>query len=200
MACGSYAGLGQGGVVSGRVASWTGPDRGASIAVKGPCHYALLPSSRPLGADSLGTRKDSRNLRSGRALGGPTSARLRQVIAVAVDFDQRAAIAGSQTKRIDSPGGRMNTTAETFIAALRKAQRHQEPFKYWLLQDVLPASVCDAIGALPFSPLDEAVFDGRREANNAKRIYFTPAHQQRFSVCQEVADALRSSRTSPRFR
>jgi len=90
----------------------------------------------------------------------------------------------------------MNTTAETFIAALGKSQRHREPFKYWVLEDVLPESVCDAIGALPFSPLDKAVFNGRREANNAKRIYFTPANQRRFSVCHEVADAFRSSRVA----
>jgi hypothetical protein len=90
----------------------------------------------------------------------------------------------------------MDRTIETVIAALRKAQWHRQPFNYWIVEDVLPETVCDDIGALPFSPADQSILDGRRESNNAKRIYFTPANQQHFSVCHEVADAFRNSRVT----
>src|SRR5262249_43103384 len=35
--------------------------------------------------------------------------------------------------------------ALTFLSALRKSDHHREPFDYWLLEDILPKAVCDAI-------------------------------------------------------
>jgi hypothetical protein len=64
----------------------------------------------------------------------------------------------------------LNNTSGMFLAALRRAERRREPFDYWLLEDILPAGVCDGIAGLPFSPPDNAIFDGRREANNTKRV------------------------------
>lgn len=40
----------------------------------------------------------------------------------------------------------------------------------------------------------DAVFDGRCEANNAKRVYFTRETQRRYPVCAEVAEAFRTPR------
>jgi hypothetical protein len=90
----------------------------------------------------------------------------------------------------------LNNTAGTFLAALRRAEHRREPFDYWLLEDILPAGVCDGIAALPFSPPDNAVFDGRREANNTKRVHFTSQMQRRFPACGEVADAFRHPRVT----
>ena len=88
----------------------------------------------------------------------------------------------------------LNSTAGTFLAALRNAEHRREPFDYWLLGDILPTAVCDGIAGLPFPSPDGAIFDGRREANSTKRIYFTPQVQERFSICREVADAFRHPR------
>jgi len=88
----------------------------------------------------------------------------------------------------------MNRTSGTFLAALRESDHRRAPFDYWLLEDILPEAVCDGIAALPFPPPNAAVFDGRRETNNTTRTYFTPAHQERFAVCREVADAFRDAR------
>ena len=74
----------------------------------------------------------------------------------------------------------MNRISGAFLAALRRAEHRREPFDYWLLEDVLPETVCDAIADLPFSPPDNATFDGRRETNNARGVYFTLENQQRF--------------------
>jgi hypothetical protein len=90
----------------------------------------------------------------------------------------------------------MNKTSQTLLAALRKAEHRREPFDYWLLEDILPEAVCDGIAALPFAPADNAIFDGRRESNNSKRVYFTPANQERFAVCREVVGAFHSSRVA----
>lgn len=88
----------------------------------------------------------------------------------------------------------MNRTVGTFLSALRRSQHKRQPFDYWLLDDILPAAVCDGIAALPFSPPGNAIFDGRREANNTTRVYFTRENQQRFPICWEVADAFRDPR------
>lgn len=82
--------------------------------------------------------------------------------------------------------------ADTFAQALRSAEHRRAPFDYWLLEDVLPGDVCDAICDLPFAAPAAPVFDGRREANNSTRVYFTPANQQRFPVCRDVVGAFQS--------
>ena len=84
----------------------------------------------------------------------------------------------------------MNRTSESLLAALRTAEHRREPFDYWLLENMLPGAVCDGIAALQFSLSQHAVFDGRREANNSTRVYFTPDNQERFAVCREVAEEL----------
>ena len=87
----------------------------------------------------------------------------------------------------------METPTKTkLLSALRNASAVHEPFNYWLLADVLPLPVCDAIAGLPVAPPSGAVFDGRREANNSSRVYFSPENQQKFSVMQDVADAFRA--------
>jgi hypothetical protein len=88
----------------------------------------------------------------------------------------------------------LSRTAATLLVALGQAEHRRRPFDYWLLEDILPDWVCDGIADLPFRPPGGAVFAGRRETNNSKRIYFTPRHQQRFSVCGDVAQAFRHPR------
>ncbi|MDX2202445.1 MAG: 2OG-Fe(II) oxygenase [Hyphomicrobiaceae bacterium] len=90
----------------------------------------------------------------------------------------------------------METPTKTkLLSALRSARHVREPFNYWLLQDVLPTPVCDAIAGLPYAPPSGAVFDGRREANNSTRVYFSPENQRQHEVMQGVADAFRAPDT-----
>ncbi len=84
-------------------------------------------------------------------------------------------------------------TAGVVSAALANASHSTTPFDYWLIEDVLPETACDAIAALPFAPPGAPMFDGRRESNNSTRVYFSPENQMRFAVCRDVADAFRSS-------
>lgn len=51
-----------------------------------------------------------------------------------------------------------------------------------------------AIAELPFAPPGSAVFNGRRETNNATRVYFNPENQERFEVCRRVAAGFQDPR------
>lgn len=77
------------------------------------------------------------------------------------------------------------------IDAFAAAQHVKQPYDYWLLNDALPADTCQAIMDLPFAPPEGAVFDGRREANNSTRVYFSPENQQKYAVCRDVANTYR---------
>lgn len=78
--------------------------------------------------------------------------------------------------------------AGSFLSCLERAQHETSPFDYWLLDKPLPDGTCDDIAALPFPPPEGAIFDGKRETNNALRIYFTPENQEKFAVCRRLVE------------
>lgn len=83
-----------------------------------------------------------------------------------------------------------DAVADCFIACLGGADHRKWPFDFWLLENALPARDIEEILALPFDPPRQAVFDGRRESNNATRVYFTPENQVRHPVCGRIARGL----------
>lgn len=83
--------------------------------------------------------------------------------------------------------------AEAFCRALKHANHQTQPFDYWLLKDVLPRGQAEAIANLPFAPPQGLDFNGRRETNNATRVYFSPENQARFDVCRKVVEGFKSS-------
>lgn len=85
--------------------------------------------------------------------------------------------------------------AETFLASLASARYECEPYDYWLLERMLPQATLKELQALPFEAPDSATFDGRRESNNATRVYFTREAQARYPVVREMADAFRNAET-----
>jgi hypothetical protein len=82
------------------------------------------------------------------------------------------------------------SSASLLLTCMAQANHVRSPFDHWLLQDVLPSDWVDAIANLPFDPPQEAVFDGRREANNSTRVYFNPANRARFAVCEQMAEQM----------
>ncbi len=78
--------------------------------------------------------------------------------------------------------------ASSFTDALRAGAHVRQPFDHWLLDGILPQGFCEAIASLPFPPPDGATFDGRRETNNATRIFFNPQVQQSFIVARRLVD------------
>jgi hypothetical protein len=87
-----------------------------------------------------------------------------------------------------------NPVAQSYLACLGKAQQVTKPFDYWLLKDALPAEDVHAILELPVAAPAEAVFSGRRETNNAQRMFFGREAQERFTVCRRVAEGFKDSR------
>ena len=93
---------------------------------------------------------------------------------------------------MDAPT-QVGSGAAQFLNCLAKARHVSTPYDYWLLKEPLPGAACDAIAELPIAPPASARFDGRREANNATRLYFTPELQARYAVCRDVADTFRNA-------
>jgi hypothetical protein len=77
-----------------------------------------------------------------------------------------------------------------FSQAVRNARRREEPYRHWLLQDVLPIDICVGILTLPIAPPDVGRTDGTRGSYNDKRTFFTPTLLQKFPTCSVLAQAL----------
>lgn len=80
----------------------------------------------------------------------------------------------------------------SFLACLKSARHETRPFDYWLLENPLPDGCCKAIADLPFPSPEGMSFKGRREINNASRVYFTPENQAKFDVCRSVVEGFKS--------
>ena len=93
---------------------------------------------------------------------------------------------GQAARQILPQSQLIDPLAQSFLACLESARHETWPFDYWLLQNVLAMEVADAIARLPFAPPTGTNFDGRRETNNATRVYFTPENQKRFDVCRRL--------------
>lgn len=85
--------------------------------------------------------------------------------------------------------------AASFTNSLKASQRKSEPYRYWLLEKVLPSSVARELYALPLSPPEGLVFSGRRETNNASRTYFGEENRRRFAVGDALARAFQAKET-----
>ncbi len=98
------------------------------------------------------------------------------------------------TSTVDMPDA--TACGAAFRDALRRADRRSEPFTHWLLDRVLPPATAEALRTLPFQPAPAMRFEqGRREENNATRVYFDGDTQARFPVCAALAEALQAPAT-----
>ncbi len=96
-----------------------------------------------------------------------------------------AAVAGSRTFQIQ----------ESFLRALDKSQRVTEPYRHWLMADMLPPDQAEELHALPVPAPSGLEFSGRRETNNNTRFYFNAEAQARFPVAKALAEAFQDPRT-----
>jgi hypothetical protein len=80
--------------------------------------------------------------------------------------------------------------AEAFLGCLDQAQAQAEPFRHWLLRDMLPPATCAAIDALPVTPPAIGDTFGRRETHNSSRLFFGVEQRALHPVCDHVAQAL----------
>lgn len=87
----------------------------------------------------------------------------------------------------------------TLIDAFDRSAFGAEPYRHWLPAQMLPATTCAAIDALPVAPPKIADTMGRRETNNSTRLFFGPDARSKFPVCDALARALQSDRVVARL-
>ncbi len=84
----------------------------------------------------------------------------------------------------------MTAVAEHFIASLNASQRHAQPWRHWLLDDLYPAALTAELEALPFAPPSAVLHEGRREINNSTRVFFDAATQGQHPCCARLVEAM----------
>lgn len=78
-------------------------------------------------------------------------------------------------------------TAAHVAARLAAGRCVEQPFRHWLLDEVLPSPLADGVGALPVSSAATGDTLGRRETHNGTRVFVSPGNQARFPVCAALA-------------
>lgn len=107
--------------------------------------------------------------------------------------------------RLESSGGKQrrvhggsvvagDRSAQCFRAAWNAAKERREPFRHWLIADVLPPDAARAVLDLPILPAPIADTKGKRETHNALRVFFSGKNLEDYPVCSEIASAFQQPR------
>ena len=80
----------------------------------------------------------------------------------------------------------------TLVAAFARAGALAAPYRHWLVSDVFPPGMTEALRGLPFGAPDLGGVSGKRELHNDQRHYFDAGNMARFDACAAVADAFQS--------
>lgn len=83
-----------------------------------------------------------------------------------------------------------SAVAKSVCHSLERSRLITEPYKHWLLKDVLPPQIGIAIIALPFTPPLIGDTMGKRETHNGTRTFFAGEIRERFHVCRDFANAM----------
>lgn len=89
--------------------------------------------------------------------------------------------------------------ARHFAGALGAARCASEPYRHWILHDVLPESACVGILSLPIAPPSVGHHDGTRASFNAQRTFFNVERNARYAPCAMLANALQRPKVARRF-
>jgi hypothetical protein len=83
----------------------------------------------------------------------------------------------------------------SFARSLRSAVANDEPYRHWVLRDMLPAGVATALDDLPFTaPSLDGVSGSREIHNNTRRYVDAPAIAEH-AVCRSLAEAFQDPET-----
>ncbi len=78
------------------------------------------------------------------------------------------------------------------IQAFGRARCVVQPFRHWLFEDAIPASLCRAILTLPVPVAHIEDTHGKRDSHNESRRFFSPAMQERYPAIRAIADLFQS--------
>ena len=82
-----------------------------------------------------------------------------------------------------------------FGESLRSAPGYDDPYPHWLLSQVLPQPIAEAMAALPFAPPALNGVSGSREIHNNTRRYVDADAIAAHPVCHSLADAFQHRET-----
>jgi hypothetical protein len=80
-------------------------------------------------------------------------------------------------------------------ASFKATSPIETPYRYWLLQNVLPEALARDLAAVPFEAPDLHGVSGKRELHNDTRVYFDAANNARFPVCDRLARLFQAPET-----
>lgn len=103
-----------------------------------------------------------------------------------------AANSNEETSSVAASETEVREVIDSIRRAFASAERREEPYRHWLLSEVLPPHTLTRIAELPFRPIEEKNTDGTRESKNAYRNYFGHQERQKFTVADAVARAFQS--------
>ncbi len=86
-----------------------------------------------------------------------------------------------------------NAVARTLAASIDRRERFEQPYRHYLVRDLLPPALARELADLPFAAPGVGGVSGRRELHNDTRSYFDKVAMARFPVMREVAEALQTS-------
>ncbi len=81
----------------------------------------------------------------------------------------------------------------SILASIATRRTFDAPYRHFLVDDLFPREVADALAALPFGVAALDGVSGKRELHNDKRRYFDVPTNAEFPVMARVAAALQSS-------
>ncbi len=81
-------------------------------------------------------------------------------------------------------------------ASIAARQGHEQPYPYFIVQDLFPAAVAKELATLPFRAPGLDGVSGKRELHNDTRRYFDAATNAEHPVMGRIAEALQAPRSS----
>jgi hypothetical protein len=84
------------------------------------------------------------------------------------------------------------SVASSLIGCFEASRFRAEPFRHWLIEDVLPADVCAGIDAIPVAPPKIDDTRGKRETHNSSRLFFNKVYRARYPVCEAIGEEFQS--------
>lgn len=81
------------------------------------------------------------------------------------------------------------------VRALAAAELKVQPYRHWLLTDVLPEDLAFAVTRMPFAVPEVGDTEGRRETHNASRVFASPAECTRTPPLAQLAETFQQPET-----
>ena len=80
----------------------------------------------------------------------------------------------------------MASVRASLLSSLERANRDDAPFRHWMLTNVFPPGLSEALRRLPFSTPHLEGVSGKRELHNDQRHYFDAVNNVQFNQKQLV--------------